>query len=114
MEVPWSEIFSNLVFGVWVRKPKVRAMSAKKASWASLCTGIARMILHNRQMRRKMLLQLVIVLLVLVVLGAWPLAGWLSGNIWLFLLWWAASVFYGLVVILFALYDMLAVFKEER
>jgi len=72
------------------------------------------MILHTREMRRKVLLQLVIVLLVLVVLGAWPLAGWLSGNMWLFLLWWGASLFYGLMVILLAIYDMLAVLKEER
>mgnify|MGYP000132373796 FL=1 len=72
------------------------------------------MILHTRVMRRKVLLQLVVVLLVLVVLGAWPLAGWLSGNMWLFLLWWGASLFYGLMVILLAIYDMLAVFKEER
>lgn len=79
-----------------------------------MCSGIAQMILHTRQMRRKVLLQLVIVLLVLVVLGAWPLAGWLSGNMWLFLLWWGASLFYGLMVVLLAIYDMLAVLKEER
>ncbi len=79
-----------------------------------MCSGIAQMILHTRVMRRKVLLQLVVVLLVLVVLGAWPLAGWLSGNMWLFLLWWGASLFYGLMVILLAIYDMLAVFKEER
>ena len=79
-----------------------------------VCTGLARMILYTREMRRKVLLQLVVVLLVLVVLGAWPLAGWLSGNMWLFLLWWGASLFYGLMVILLAIYDMLAVFKEER
>jgi len=89
-------------------------MSAKRASWVAVCTGIARMILHTREMRRKVLLQLVVVLLVLVVLGAWPLAGWLSGNMWLFLLWWGASLFYGLMVILLAIYDMLAVLKEER
>ena len=79
-----------------------------------MCSGIAQMILHTRQMRRKVLLQLVIVLLVLVVLGAWPLAGWLSSNMWLFLLWWGASLFYGLMVVLLAIYDMLAVLKEER
>ena len=79
-----------------------------------MCSGIAQMILYTRQMRRKVLLQLVIVLLVLVVLGAWPLAGWLSGNMWLFLLWWGASLFYGLMVVLLAIYDMLAVLKEER
>ena len=72
------------------------------------------MILHTREMRRKMLFQLVLVLLAIVVLGAWPLSGWLGGNIWLFLLWWGASMFYGLMIILLAIYDILAVVKEER
>ncbi|MBK1829836.1 hypothetical protein JIN77_03810 [Verrucomicrobiaceae bacterium R5-34] len=89
-------------------------MSEKRASWATVCVGLARMILHSREMRRKMLFQLVIVLLVLVVLGAWPLATWLSGSVWLFLLWWGASMFYGLMIVLLAIYDMAAVVKEER
>jgi len=72
------------------------------------------MILHSREMRRKVLFQLVLVLLVLVCLGAWPLANWLSGNVWLFLVWWGASMLYGLMVVLLAIYDMLAVVKEER
>lgn len=79
-----------------------------------VCAGLARMILHSREMRRKMLFQLVIVLFVVVVLGAWPLANWLSGNVWLFLIWWGISMIYGLMVILLAIYDMLAVVKEER
>lgn len=79
-----------------------------------VCVGLARMILHSREMRRKVLFQLVMVLLLLVVLGAWPLADWLSGSIWLFLLWWGISMVYGLMVILLAVYDMLAVVKEER
>ena len=72
------------------------------------------MILHSREMRRKVLFQLVLVLLVIVGLGAWPLANWLSSNAWLFLIWWGASMLYGLMIILLALYDMLAVVKEER
>ena len=72
------------------------------------------MILHTREMRRKVLFQLVLVLLVLVCLGAWPLANWLDDNVWLFLTWWVASMIYGLMVILLAIYDMLAVVKEER
>lgn len=89
-------------------------MSGKKASWAMVCAGIARMILHSREMRRKVLFQLVIVLLIIVVLGAWPLANWLSGSVWLFLIWWGISMLYGLMVILLAIYDMAAVVKEER
>jgi|TARA_B110000879_G_scaffold199120_1_gene271642 hypothetical protein len=72
------------------------------------------MILQTREMRRKVLFQLVLVLLVLVCLGAWPLANWLDDNVWLFLTWWVASMIYGLMVILLAIYDMLAVVKEER
>lgn len=72
------------------------------------------MILHTRKIRRKVLFQLVLVLLVLVCLGAWPLSNWLGSNVWLFLIWWGASMLYGLMVILLAIYDMLAVVKEER
>lgn len=79
-----------------------------------MCLGLARMILHTRQLRRRMLLQLLIVLIVIAALGAWPLAGWLGGNIWLFLLWWGLTTLYGLMVILLAVYDMLAVVQEER
>lgn len=103
-----------LVFGVWGLESKVSVMSGKRASWATVCLGLARMVLHSREMRRKVLFQLVIVLVVVVALGAWPLAGWLSGNVWLFLIWWGASMFYGLMVILLAIYDILAVVGEER
>ena len=72
------------------------------------------MILHSRELRRKMLFQLLLVLLVIVGLGAWPLADWLGGNVWLFLVWWAIAMVYGLMLILLAIYDMLAVFREER
>jgi len=90
------------------------AKGTKSASWLMVLTGLAKMILHTRAMRRKILFQLVIVLLLLVGLGSWPLADWLGGNIWLFLIWWGASMLYGAMVILLAIYDMLAVIHEER
>jgi len=93
---------------------KVLLMSVDRASWTTVCVGLARMILHSRAMRRKVLFQLVLVLLVIVCLGAWPLANWLSSSVWLFLIWWGASMLYGLMVVLLAIYDMLAVVKEER
>ncbi len=89
-------------------------MSAKKVGWATLCASLARMILCSRKLRRKVLMQLTIVLILVVAIGAWPLATWLAGNVWLFLIWWGACVFYGLMVILLSLYDMLSVLKEER
>lgn len=89
-------------------------MSGKKASWIMVCAGLARMILHSRELRRKMLFQLVIVLVIIAALGAWPLSGWLGTSVWLFLIWWAVAMLYGLMVILLAIYDMAAVVKEER
>ena len=61
-----------------------------------------------------MLFQLVIFLVIIVALGAWPLANWLGENIWYFLMWWAGSVCYTVMIILLATYDMLAALKEER
>ncbi len=75
---------------------------------------MARMILKTRKLRRRMLLQLLIVLLLLVLIGAWPLAAWLEQNLGYFMLWWGLSGLYGVMVILLALYDMLAVIREER
>jgi len=79
-----------------------------------VCFGLARLILHTRKLRRRMLLQLLIVLVVIATLGSWPLASWLGSNIWLFLIWWGLTMLYGLMVILLAIYDMLAVVQEER
>jgi fatty acid desaturase len=109
-----GEILSHLVFGVGRRKPKVLLMAAKKIGWATLCASLARMILLSRKLRRKVLMQLTVVLVLVVVIGAWPLASWLASNVWLFLVWWGICVFYGLMVILLSLYDMLSVFKEVR
>ncbi|NWK56212.1 hypothetical protein HW115_11370 [Verrucomicrobiaceae bacterium N1E253] len=106
-----------LVFGVWYLALilcRVLPMANKRASWVMVCMGLARMILHSREMRRKILMQLVLVLLVVVALGAWPLSGWLGSHIWLFLIWWGISMIYGLMIILLAIYDMLAVVTEER
>ena len=89
-------------------------MSGKKASWLVVCVGLARMILQSREMRRKVLFQLVIALVVIAALGAWPLANWLGQSVWLFLVWWGFCMLYGLMIVLLAIYDMAAVIKEER
>lgn len=111
---PAYEIFSRLCLAPGGLPSKLALMAALKASWVSVCVGLARMILRERKLRRKMLLRLVIILALLAAVGSWPLAGWLAENIWLFVLWWAFTILYGLMVILLALYDMLAVVQEER
>ncbi|MGJ8678045.1 MAG: hypothetical protein ACSHX0_11050 [Akkermansiaceae bacterium] len=89
-------------------------MASSRVSLPKYFMGLAKMILHSRGMRRKILFNLIIVLLVVVALGTWPLSSWLGENIWLFLIWWAGCFFYAIMIILLALYDILSVFKEER
>jgi len=89
-------------------------MATNNTGWIGLFMGLGKAILHSREMRRKMLFQLLLMLVVFVALGAWPLAQWLSGSIWLFLIWWGICMVYGVLVMLLAVYDMLAVTKEEK
>jgi len=78
------------------------------------CLGIARAILHDRAARRKLLGQLLMIALGLMAVGLWLLNGWLQASVLRFALWWGACGLVTLFVMLFALYDALAVFREER
>lgn len=75
---------------------------------------IAKGTLHDRGLRRKMLLQVLIVLLAAVVIGHWVLGSWLGEGIVRFLLWWGGVAFLTVFVLLFAVYDALRVVQEER
>lgn len=77
-------------------------------------TDLARAILHVREERRKWMFRVVMVPLLMVVLGVWIIDGWLAASMTRFLLWWMACAGATLVVMLFALYDALAVVREER
>ncbi len=79
-----------------------------------LSVGIAKAILRDRVVRRKVLGWLLLVALGMIVVGLWLIDGWLGGGIWRFLLWWGACVGLTGFVMLFALYDALAVVREER
>lgn len=76
--------------------------------------GLARLILKDRKMRRRLLARMLLTALGLMAAGLWLIDGWLAGNPWRFLLWWGGCAVVTLVVILFALYDALAVIREER
>lgn len=75
---------------------------------------IARAVLHDRASRRKVIARMLIFVLLLMVGGLWVVDGWLAGNVWYFLLWWGAVAFFTFMEMLFALYDVLAVIREER
>jgi peptidoglycan biosynthesis protein MviN/MurJ (putative lipid II flippase) len=88
-------------------------MAADKTGWND-CKGIARAILHDRAARRKVIARMVLLALLVMAAGLWLVDDWLASSAWLFLLWWAGCAVLTCVVMLFALYDALAVIREER
>lgn len=88
-------------------------MSSGRIGWRDGIT-IARAILHDRAARRRLMGRLLLAALLMLAAGLWLVDGWLAGNLWLFLGWWACCAGLTLLVMLFALYDALAVIREER
>jgi hypothetical protein len=89
-------------------------MEKKNAgSWES-STGLARAILHDRSERRKWLGRITLVPLAMLALGLWVLDDWIWESPWRVLFWWGGCALATLVVMIFALYDALAVVREER
>lgn len=82
-------------------------------SW-SLSKGIARGLLRDRNERRRLLARILMVVLVIISAGLWLIDHWLSVNVWRFLLWWGACAGLTCLMMLLALYDLLAVIREER
>jgi len=89
-------------------------MSERKVSWIVVILGLARAILHDRAMRRRFLGQLLMLALGMMAVGLWLIGGWLAQHILWFALWWGGCALLTCFVMLFALYDALAVIREER
>lgn len=75
---------------------------------------LARAILHDRAARRKTIGRMLMFALLMMAAGLWLVDDWLAKDPWYFLLWWGACAVVTCVVLLFALYDALAVIREER
>jgi hypothetical protein len=75
---------------------------------------LARAILRDRMARRKVIARMLMLALGLMATGLWLVDDWLGRNPWWFLLWWAACGLITVLLLLFALYDALAVIREER
>lgn len=82
-------------------------------SWSD-SKGLARAILHDRKERRKWLGRMVLLPLLMLALGLWACDDWIWQSPWRVLFWWGGCLLATGVVILFALYDALAVIREER
>ena len=85
----------------------------KDGSWSN-SKGLARAILHDRAERRKWLGRMVLLPLAMMAIGLWVIDAWLWQSPLRAILWWGGCAFATLVVLLFALYDALAVVREER
>lgn len=72
------------------------------------------MILRDREQRRKLMFRLLLIALGLMAGGLWAVEDWLAGNPWRFLIWWGACAAVTFLTMLLALYDALAVIREER
>lgn len=76
--------------------------------------GLARGILNDRAARRKVTTRMLVLSLGLMAAGLWLVDAWLMASPLRFLLWWGACAIVTLITMLFAVYDMLAVVREER
>lgn len=78
-----------------------------------LSKALAKAILYDRGQRRKWLGRWLLLTMAWMAAGLWVVDAFLSENAWMFLLWWAFCFFLVSVLIIFALYDVLAVMREE-
>lgn len=88
-------------------------MADGKSDWND-SKMVARAVLHDRSARRRILGWMVMVAFLQIVGGLWLVDGWLSKSPLFFLLWWGGLALLSLGVMLFAVYDALAAFREER
>jgi hypothetical protein len=75
---------------------------------------LAMAMLHDRALRRRWIGRMLLADLLFMAAGLWWVDGWLLGNPWRFLIWWAACAAFTCLIMLCAIYDALAVIREER
>lgn len=76
-------------------------------------TGFASAVLSHRETRRNWLGVALAIALLMLAAGLWWIDGWLEENLLRFSAFWAACAAVTMFVMIFALYDALAVFREE-
>jgi len=76
--------------------------------------AIAQVTLADRKKRRKAITGLLIFTLAYFVFGNWVIDSWLEQGLWRMLIYWGFQGLLLLFVLLFALFDALAVIGEER
>lgn len=89
-------------------------MAGRKAGWTVVVLGLSRMILRDRRQRRRLLSRMLLVALGMMAAGLWLFDDWLEAHPLRFLGWWGACALVTSAVLLFAVFDALAVVREER
>ena len=79
-----------------------------------LSKALARTILRDRGQRRKWLARWLGLTVAWMAVGLWVVDGWLGKDAWKFVAWWGVCFLLAIVLVIFALYDALAVIREER
>lgn len=75
---------------------------------------VARSMLRDRDTRRKIMARMLLIALGMMACGLWLIDGWLKGSPWMFLVWWGLCALITCMTMMMALYDILAVIREER
>jgi hypothetical protein len=83
------------------------------SSW-SLSKSLARALLHDRTERRRIMARILMLVLAIISAGLWLIDQWLVASVWRFLAWWGTCAVLTCLMMLLALYDLLAVIREER
>lgn len=89
------------------RPPKLHKLNLE----SSVSTGH---FLHNRVLRRRMLMALVGVLIVSIMVGTWLVEAWLGAALIRFVVYWAIVGMLTVLLALLCLYDLLRLGKEIR
>ncbi len=91
-----------------------RGMGDGGMGWWATNMALALAVIGDRTLRRRAILRFLLLLLGMFALGLWGIDGWLVGSPWRFLIYWGACGALTVFVMLFAIYDALAVVREER
>jgi len=83
------------------------------SDWQS-SKSLAKGMLHDRSTRRKLMARSLVLLLAVFAIGLWGIPKWLAADLWRFILWWGACGFLAIFVVVFAVYDVMRVIREER
>ena len=86
---------------------------SKRGQW-EMDKMLARAVLEDRQMRRKVLGTFAVVMLSMFALGLWGIDEWLAKSVLRFGIYWLLCAMLCLFVMLFALFDLLKSISEEK